>query len=116
NPAVDRIRDPREDDEPGCGHELAACGRDDRPDPEEQVAERQRTRNDDDALLQAWAHRSPRLGGCAGSCTGNASSVYPVSLWKTSRYRAEVASMTSGGRFGGGGCLSHSPRSTRDSR
>ena len=53
-------RMPREDDEPARPHEIAARGRDDRPDAEEQVAEREPVRS------TKTTRRTPRGRGGTG--------------------------------------------------
>ena len=55
HPAVQHVQDPGEHDEPARPPEVAVEGGDDRPEPEEQVAEGERARHDHDHL----AHGAP---------------------------------------------------------
>src|SRR5262249_31791680 len=113
-------QDARVHDEPRGGGELAPRGGDDREHAEEQIPERERRRQDDDAALQRDVRQQPApLGGTgrAGDPQsrshvrsgkrggGQSRRSGPARRRKLSRYRAVAASTTSSGSSGAGDVL-----------
>ena len=74
DPAVQHVEDPGEHDEPSRPSEVPVEGGHDGPEPEEQVAERERARHDDDDL----AHRGPAHAFPAAYQLHSATTVMPA--------------------------------------